>query len=608
MYPSVKREIPEFIQEYMVFCDCFIDIKKEKTCWVLTKNLKFMEFWQKQLVASIDLSTSCLSKIAKDLQKYKGPKGKWYETSSSLLPQMAENDQNQIYLGKYMFHAVNIYKIYVIVKCWDKCVVLMRLPDFKGFEIKAEYEDVLSYSIVHGTIKFCPVVEFKFKNNHCLKTDFQEQLANSEEYDLESKKFELRQLLERIRSAKTELQLHKSITAHSFHKVQSNQTLGQPFLRTIKIEEKQILSRCGDIWKRFTAHDDLVIGVPLVNQCAATNLTIIRNLIPVLQTNQSPEYSIQLQYRMFQLKLKFDQLDAFETFLESEDEQLQENIWSSEGDLQILPESFVVLLIKLKISQIISLKQSPLFINYEVVRHLSLTPDPSKSTFTMSLQLFLQNLDFHKLLFEERSQCELKFLPHTLHQDFLTIAMTSQEINLKITFLNIKDLEIFEQFLKENLNFLKPSSTLDCHPNNYNFPIVFYNKNPSSLWYGSLIMRLKEMSEDDCDQCLTTWKIYCQSFDKTLLLVKTFLNDLLSVKCNIISIANCNQDKNSAKCVIEFENALRQELLQIQNIVRNAKNIKNPQDYLNIVEKLCQLQMNSDIIAVDVMENKTNMQ
>ncbi|KAI8122841.1 hypothetical protein FF38_07094 [Lucilia cuprina] len=607
MYSSVKREIPEFIQKYMVFCDCFIDIKKEKTCWVLTKNLKFMEFWQKQLVASIDLSASCLSKIAKDLQQYKGPKGKWYENSSNLLPQMTENEQNRISIGKYMFHAVNIYKIYVIIQCWDKCIVLMRLPDFKGFEIKAEYEDVHSYSIVHGSIKFCPVIEFKFQNKPSMKTDFQEQLATREEHDLESKKFELRQLLERIRSAKTELQLHKSITAHSFHKVQNNQTLGQSFLRTIKIEEKQILNRCGDIWKRFTAHDDLVIGVPLVNQCAAPNLTIIRNLIPVLQTNQSPEHSIQLQYRMFQLKLKFDQLDAFETFLESEDEQLQENVWSSKGDLQILPESFVVLLIKLKISQIISLKQCPLFINYEVVRHLNLTPDPTKSTFTMSLQLFLQNLDFHKLLFEERSQCELNFLPPTLHQDFLTIAMTSQEINLKITFSNIKDLEIFEHFLKENLNFLKPSSSLDCHSNNFNFPIVFYNKNPSSLWYGSLIMRLNEISENDSDQCLTKWKLYCQSYDKTLLLVKTFLNDLLSVKCNIISIANCDRDKNAAKCVLEFENALRQELEKIQDIVRNAKNIKTPQDYLSSVENLCQLQMNSDIIAIDVMENKINM-
>ncbi|XP_065364337.1 uncharacterized protein LOC135957504 [Calliphora vicina] len=604
MYPSVKREIPEFIEEYMVFCDCFIDINKQKTCWVLTKNLKFFEFYQKQLVASIDLYTTCLSEIADDLQSYKGPKGKWYETAS-LLPGMAGNAQDHISLGKYMFHALNVYKIYAIIHCWDKCIVLRRLPEFKGFEIAAQYNDILSYRIMHGSIKFCPVVEFKFQNHECLKTDFEDKhVANEEDRDLDSKKFEMRQLLERIRSAKTELQLHKSITAHSFHRLQNNLTLGQPFLRSIKLEEKQILNRCGDIWKRFTAHDDLIVGVPLVNQCAAPNLTIIHNLTPVLQTGQSPENCIQLQYRLFQLKLKFDQLDALETFLESEDEQLQGNIWCPNGDLQILPQSFVVLLIKLKISQIISLKESPLILNYEVVRHLDITADATKSSFTMLLQLFLQNLDFHKMLFEERSQCELKFLPHTLHQDFLTIAMTSKETNLKINFASFKDLEIFEQFVQENLDFLKPTLTLDSHPDNINFHLVFYNKNPSSLWFGSLIIRLKQITEDDSDHCIATWRIYCQSFDKTLLLIKTFLNDILTEKCNILYITNCDREKKASKCVAEFENALRQELLQLQETVRGAKNqTKSPEHLLNR-EKLCQLQLNSDIVANDVMENK----
>lgn len=132
MYPSVKREVPKFIENYLVFCDCFIDINKQKSCWVLTRNLKFLEFCRKQLVASIDLQTTCLSKLKKDIQNYNGPKGKWYETSNIPTEPATLEDAKQVSMGKYVFHALNVFKVYVIIQCWDKCVVLKRLPNFKG--------------------------------------------------------------------------------------------------------------------------------------------------------------------------------------------------------------------------------------------------------------------------------------------------------------------------------------------------------------------------------------------------------------------------------------------------------------------------------------------
>lgn len=606
MYPSVKREVPKFIENYLVFCDCFIDINKQKSCWVLTRNLKFLEFCRKQLVASIDLQTTCLSKLKKDIQNYNGPKGKWYETSNIPTEPATLEDAKQVSMGKYVFHALNVYKVYVIIQCWDKCVVLKRLPNFKGFELKAQYEDFLSYKIIHGPIKYCAMLEIKFKNHDILQTDFEDEITDSDKQDVDNTQIEMRQLLERIRSAKTEYQLHQSITAQAFHKVQSNLTLGQPFLRSFKLEEKQILSRCGDIWKRFTVHEDLIIGVSLVNQCASPNLSIIRNITPVLQAIESPEKIIQLQYRLFQLKLKFDQLDSLKCFLESEDEEIQKKIWCSNNEMKILPESYVVLLIKIKLSEVISLKQSPLFLNYEVVKRLDIIPDRYKSTFIMPLQLFLQNLDFHKLLFEQRSQCQLTFLPHTIHQDFLTIAMTSHETNLNIIFESCKDLEIFEIFVAENLNFINPTTSFESIPENINFNTIYYNKSPSSLWFGSLILRLKEETEDDNGQCLTKWRLYCQSSEKTLLLIKTFLSDLLTIKCNIISITSYDNDRTSSKYAVEFENALRLELQQLQEILSTIKS-KNSEERLKNLKKLCQLQMNSDIIAKDVMEKKINL-
>lgn len=126
MYSSVfKREVPEFIIEYLIFCDLFTDLNKRKTYLVLTKNLKLFEFHQKQLVASIDLSNTYLNKHKEYLQNYEGPKGRWYDTSSvddsdnNVAIKTKECNDKPITLGKYVFHAPSIYKIYILIQCWD---------------------------------------------------------------------------------------------------------------------------------------------------------------------------------------------------------------------------------------------------------------------------------------------------------------------------------------------------------------------------------------------------------------------------------------------------------------------------------------------------------
>lgn len=480
---------------------------------------------------------------------------------------------------------------------------MCRLPDFKGFEIKAEYENLKSYRVTHGRIKYCPVVELQFHNSQIISTDFEEKVCAETVNMKFDNKSEFKQLLERVRSAKTELQLHQNITAHSFQRLQNQLNHGLPYLRSIKLEEKQILSRCGDIWKRFTPQHDLVIGIPLINQCAPPNLTIIRNLKPLLQPSHSTENSIQCQFRLYQLKLKFDQLDSLESFLQTEDQQLQANIWKHNEDLEILPESFMVLLVKFTIPQIISIKESPLILTYELLKDFRTNFKTTELPITMPLQIFLQVLDFHTILHEHRSKYELKFHPQTLHQDFLTIAMTSRETNLKIIFGSYKDLEIFELHVREKFGFEIPTNIskhgLDYNANNR---LVLYNQNANSLWFSCLLVRLQEMQEDELDQCQAKFTFYCQNLDKTLLLFKILFNNLLTIHCNILSIVDCG--KNQTKCVGEFENSLRKELLCLQQHLNNRKNQKCSKELSDTyTTSLCEAQMSSDILAKVLMKN-----
>lgn len=602
---SVKRDVPEFISEYLIFCNSFTDLNKLKTCIVLTRNLKLFEFHQKELVASIDLSTTCLIKHKQDLQKYEGPKGNYYDISpiddpgNSTIVDAKGSNAKPITLGKYVFHALDIYKVYILVKCWDKCVVVRRLPDFTGFKIEVEYENLLSYRITHGSLKFCPVVEFQFQAS-LLKTDFEEK-STKKLVGLNNKSMEMEQLLERVRNAKTELQLHKFITEQSFHTTQNNLTVGLPFLRSLKLEEKQMLNRCGDIWKRFSQHDDLIIGIPLVNQCASPNLSIIRNIMPVLKPTDFSQ-NICLQFRLFQLNLKFDQIDSLEMFLDTEDDQMQDNMWCLNEDLKILPESFVVLLVKFKISEIINLQKCPLVLNYEVKKYVHGSPDLINRHSTMPLQLYIQTLDFQKILFEERLKYKIGFTPETIHQDFLTIAMTSEETSIKIIFNTIQDMKIVENYIQTKLEFTKQPTTTKNDIKIEDIPFVLYNKNPNSLWFGSVILRkVDEIKEKQNEELSVTWKIYCSYLNKTLLLIKTFFNDVLTMQCNILSISYNRQ--NNFEFATNLQTALRLEIMQINKLLSVDKSSKNSEKILELLESLCHLQYNTDSLTRCLLEN-----
>ncbi|KAI9588862.1 uncharacterized protein LOC119644725 [Glossina fuscipes] len=621
MLTRIKNEIPDFIIEYLVYCDIFVDYSRQKTCLVLTKNLKFFEYKQKQLVASIDLDHTCLHKVLNKLKNYTGPKCKRLKGSASDEPTSSTQTPSYslmdgISFGKYAYNLISIQKIYLLIQCWDKLLILQRFNNYlKDFQLIDEYEGVLSFRLVHGPIKYCPVLEIKFENGRLLKTDFQESVKRNTENEFVEQHLndsEFKQLMDNIRSAKTELQLHQSITGRTFRQLHNKLTFGVPYIRSLKLEEKQLLSRCGDIWKRFTLHDHLVIGVPVVNQSSPPNLTILRNLQPLIQFEPSESCILHCEYRLYQLKRTFEELDSIEAFLETEDVQLQANVWLPEQHLQLLPDSFAILLIKFQLSDIINLNRCPLILTYEIVKDFPLTPHEDNSKETYPLQLVLDTLDFYRILNEQRQKYEISFNRKTLNQDFLAIAMTSMETVLTFTFCNQYDLDTFSRLIKEKYDFDSCPNDRREHEmktdhdeeepeakTSLSTASIFYNRKPQSLWFGCLVLyHCSPTRMDKSNHLETVWKFYHIHVEKAVMFLKLLFTDLVNGNCNILKVERSPEQvpKNS---LMEFENALRLELDALRNFLSaKAEEFSNTQ--LQLSKNFFKLQLHTDLVLQNV--------
>uniref|UniRef100_A0A1A9Z1Q6 Uncharacterized protein n=1 Tax=Glossina pallidipes TaxID=7398 RepID=A0A1A9Z1Q6_GLOPL len=544
--------------------------------------ISLLEYKQKQLVTSIDLEHTCLHKVLNKLTNYSGPKCKRLKGCASDEP--TSSTQTPSY----------------------------SLMDGISFD---EYEGVLSFRLVHGPIKYCPILEIKFENGRLLKTDFQESVRRNTANEFAEQRLndpEFRHLMHNIRSAKTELQLHQSITGRSFRQLHNKLTFGVPYIRSLKLEEKQLLRRCGDIWKRFTLHDHLVIGVPLVNQSSPPYLTILRNLQPLIQFEPSESHILQCEYRLYQLKRTFEELDSIEAFLETEDVQLQANVWLPEQHLQLLPDSFAILLIKFQLSDIINLNQCPLMLTYEIVKDFPLTPYEDNTKEVYPLQLVLDTLDFHRILNEQRRMYEISFKWKTLNQDFLAIAMTSTETVLTFTFCNQYDLDSFSRLIKEKYDFDSCPNDRGEHEikmdrdeeereakTSLSTDSIFYNRKPQSLWFGCLVLYHYSPTRMDKNNRLETiWKFYHTHLEKAVVFLKLLFTDLVNSNCNILNVES-SLEKVRKNSVMEFENALRLELNTLRKFL-SAKSEKFSNTQVQLSKNIFTLQLHTDLALQNV--------
>ncbi|XP_037936777.1 uncharacterized protein LOC119670551, partial [Teleopsis dalmanni] len=621
------NEVPFFLNEQVVYLDKII-INAQKSCLILTRNLRFYEYQQKQLIQTIDLSRTCLSKIENQIKTYEGPKQKYTftiqksenksDTSDSDTEEIVcepHKDECFITFGKYIFNNFNLFKVYIIIKCWDKFIVLEKNLDSKGFRFIAEYENVKSYSLARSNVLYQEVVKITFTNGETILSDFQETVKDIAEKNDESNtlKNEFKDILNSINDKQQELHILKRRTNEQFVDLLKDKRFGSNFLIMFHLDDKQMITRCGDVWFRFTLTDECVIGISLLNTCNTSTLTILKNIRPILNTHAKSS-SIEFYYCLYELKRNFDDIETLEAFFQSEDDNVEANIWTPNEQQQLSPETFGVLLIKLNISQLITLENVGLFILFEIEKDLQFYNDLPSDPQVCEQQMFITDININDLL-RKRPECEILFKSKTMHQDFLATAFTSFETKLLFDFNEKSDVDIFERLLSKifQVEVIKRAGTseIPIEQDTQNFAMevdekdvsvemrfphkLFYNKTRHSLWYGLLILKVAAECEKDEENLKIQWKFYLQNSEKSLLFFKTLFNEIDFTNCNIQAIEEISI-KQSAVNVKNFEHAIRKELKAVNDFISN----KNETETENFVAHLTKLQLETDLLAQDL--------
>ncbi|XP_054730643.1 uncharacterized protein LOC129239277 isoform X3 [Anastrepha obliqua] len=306
-------------------------------------------------------------------------------------------------------------------------------------------------------------------------------------------------------------------------------------------------------------------------------------------------------------------IDLSETCLKKiEDEELRTAAqpWVNCELPQLLPASFAVLLIGIKTSQILLVENCPLLLYFEVEKELPRRHDHHMKTVIYEQHLFLKSLKISHILLN-RAKHELNFSSTSFHQDFLATAFINKEATLRIQFASVPNASIFEQLIAEQFNFNKVERKLTPHgykANNENAseseqvkdklirkPFVlsiFFNKDPTSLWFGSMILQTISDVED-----IQTWKLYLYNKEKTFVCLKLLFNELMMVNCQIKHMEYFDKTHDTTdSSFLRIKNALIGEYESLKHLNDRT----DADEKKKMFEKLMKAQINSDILVTSV--------
>ncbi|XP_036318766.1 uncharacterized protein LOC118733475 [Rhagoletis pomonella] len=595
---ALQDGIPDFLRDQFVFSDTML-VGHKRHCFILARNLKFYEFCQKQLVNSTELRETCLKKVANDVRDYKGPRGKCFKSRGT---------RNRHTMGSTekpagLMETSDLQTSVVFEEEPVTNLVVIALPNHA---FVAEFERVTNFRIVHGKALFEAVIEILFENGTTQCSNFQksaELLEGPAARNIVSDRNSLKQLLERVRFSKSELQLHRSTTQKEFDALRDQEMFGCNYIRSDQLEEKPMLSRCGDIWIRFVGNN-MVFGVPLVNNCSKHNLIILKNLKPILKINDFAVDNIIYKYRLYQLRLNFENLETMESFFQTEDEDLRlhTQVWNNSELPQLLPASFAVVLVVIKTTQLLLLENCPLFLYFEIEKELPNCQGRPVTTGVYEQHLFLKNLNISHILIN-RQKYQLSFSSPCIHQDFLANALISKEATIHIKFLSVHNALIFEQLIAEKLNFntVKRDLTSSEYEMNHTKDVddkltqnqyvssIYFNKDQMSLWFGSMIIKINSDADGEDEQ---TWKFYLQNKEKAFICLKMLFSEITMVNCKIKNMEYLgNKQENTEGSFFNIKKALFDELEGLKHLNESINNTRRRQ----ILEELMKNQISSDI-------------
>ncbi|KAM8720085.1 hypothetical protein ACLKA7_006179 [Drosophila subpalustris] len=610
MLPHIEEDVPEFLLQRNTVAYCSqLHVKRTKSSLLLSRNLRFYEFRKKELVHHVDLKSTCLQKLAKELQAYSGPISSFLirddvadvsgdSTSYSMLHAAEELPLS---IGKFVWLGEHIY---VLLKCWQTLLVLQRPSEHGGsFKLIAQHDNVEEYRLVRGPIKYQAYVELHFSNGKRQRTNFQtaatgEVAALGTTAACSAAGFQ--RLLQRVHGARAELHTQRALTHQDFVRARDLNAFGAPGQRSPLLEEKQLLRRCGDVWTRICGNS-LVLGTLLSNSAGSNRPSILHALRPLVRLPSGD--GLNFTHRLYELPLQADcqppeDYDELAQFWACQEQHSTSISWRlATNNAQLPPERSAVLLVRLQLEDLLKLEeQLQLLALYEI-----------HGEFKRQLQLQLISLNVTELL-EQPELHVPSFKPQTLHQDFLAVIMTqTAHCPLRLQFQSVAEQRQFEQLLESKLGLtgttvkqesqhaFQPldeedfafgnncsSSSSSKHPR-INLQRIFYNPQTQLL-----------MLHNDPDQ---HWHIYAHSQSELCLLLRRLLRDLLQLHCNV-TLLELHKDECSVpgNAALLLESALRDELQARSQLLQ----LQPPRTQLTANEALKrvhQLEMSSDLLV-----------
>ncbi|KAH8386702.1 hypothetical protein KR093_002068 [Drosophila rubida] len=611
MLPRIEQDVPHFLiaRNNIAYCSQ-LHVHKYRSSLVLTRELRFYEFANKELLHQIDLRTTCLQQRAAQLQAYTGPMSSFLirddvtplETGTSYYSMLHTADELPLSIGKYVWLGKHVY---VLLRCWHTLLVLQR-PAAHGtsFQLIAEHEQLEDYHLVRGSgaLKYQAYVELQFLNGKRLRCNFQPPNSSSSEECVPSTASSsaagFQRLLQRVHGARAELHTQRALTQQDFVRAQEQQTFAAPAQRSPLLEEKQLLRRCGDVWTRICG-SYLVLGTLLNNTSSNTRPSVLHAVRPLLQL-PSDNCGFNYTHRLYELPLQpqdeppedYDELGQFWACQQQHSTNIS---WRQVMRRACLPpERSAVLLVRLQLHHLLGEQQLKLLVLYEL-----------RGDHTVQLQLQLASIELDALLQQQQLHVP-RFAAHTLHQDFLALIMTqTAHCPLRLQFKSSQEQLQFEQLLGSKLGLKchsveqetpQPLQLLDeeaTQANNFGFEEqqkhhlgatvqrIFYNPQTQLL-----------LLHNDPEQ---HWHIYASNESELCLLLRQLLRDLLQLHCNV-SLLELHEEACSvpANAALLLEASLRDELQARSELLKLSP--AREQLTASALRRVHQLELASDLL------------
>ncbi|XP_060663656.1 uncharacterized protein LOC132796489 [Drosophila nasuta] len=632
--PLIEQDVPHFLTTRNTIAYCSqLHVRKSKSSLVLSRQLRFYEFANKQLLHHIDLRATCLQQLEPQLQTYTGPISSFLRRDDVLQPaddaanvtssysMLHAAEELPLSIGKYVWQGKHIY---VLLRCWHTLIVLQRPATGGGsFELIAQHEQLEDYRLVRdGTLKYQAYVELQFINGKRMRCNFQptsssssnELPPSSSSSNNNNSAAGFQRLLQRVHGARAELQTQRALTQQDFVRAQEQQTFGVPAQRSPLLEEKQLLRRCGDVWTRICGAS-LVLGTLLNNTTSSVRPCVLHGLRPLLHLSSGN--GLNYTHRLYELPLQADaappeDYDELAQFWACQEQHSTNISWRLvTNNARLPPERSAVLLVRLQLHELIVLGQQH---QQEQLQLLALYELHGQRR--QQLQLQLASIELAPLL--EQTQLHVpRFAAHTLHQDFLALIMTqTAHCPLRLKFPSAAQQLQFEQLLTTKLELRchsvkqesQPLQLLDeaTPPGDFGFgEEQRRDRRPRStvqrIFYNPATQLL--LLHNDPEQ---HWHIYAGSESELCLLLRRLLRDLLQLHCNVTLLElhqeACNVPANAA---LLMESALRDELQARAELLQLPS--RREQVTANALKRVHQLELASDLLFT-VINGQTQME